>query len=107
MFQKLFRKLRRVRRPAQKSKWPRRTYLECEALELRNLPSGPGGVGPTAVNATYSFPHNQSLSVAVPGILANDSDPFGRSLSAVLESGVQDGSLTLNSNGSFTYAPTN
>jgi VCBS repeat-containing protein len=38
-------------------------------------------------------------------VLENDNDPDGDSLSAVLQSGPTDGSLILNSNGSFNYTP--
>ena len=37
-----------------------------------------------------------------PGVLANDSDVDGDSLSAVWVSGPNSGTLTLNSDGSFT-----
>jgi hypothetical protein len=40
------------------------------------------------------------------GVLANDSDPNGLPLSAVLVSGPSHGSLTLNSNGTLAYTPT-
>jgi VCBS repeat-containing protein len=43
--------------------------------------------------------------VATPGVLGNDSDPDGDTLSAVLASGPSHGSLTLNANGSFAYTP--
>jgi len=43
--------------------------------------------------------------VAAPGVLANDTDVDGGTLSAVLVSQPTHGSLTLNSNGSFTYVP--
>ena len=39
-------------------------------------------------------------------MLGNDNDPDGNPLSAVLGSGPSHGTLTLNANGSFTYAPT-
>jgi VCBS repeat-containing protein len=38
-------------------------------------------------------------------LLANDTDPEGQPLTAILQSGPGSGSLTLNSNGSFTYTP--
>jgi hypothetical protein len=38
-------------------------------------------------------------------VLGNDTDPDGDSLTAVLQSGPSDGSLSLNSNGGFTYTP--
>ena len=40
-----------------------------------------------------------------PGVLGDDSDPDHDPLSAVLESGPSNGTLTLNANGSFTYSP--
>src|SRR5207302_10155153 len=39
------------------------------------------------------------------GVLGNDSDVDGDTLTAVLVSGPTKGSLTLNANGSFTYTP--
>ena len=42
---------------------------------------------------------------AVSGVLANDTDPDGNPLTAVLVSDVTNGALTLNSDGSFTYIP--
>ena len=43
--------------------------------------------------------------MAAPGILGNDSDIDGPSLSAQLVSNVSHGTLSLQSNGSFTYTP--
>ena len=39
------------------------------------------------------------------GVLANDTDPQSMPLTASLVSGPTHGSLTLNSDGSFTYTP--
>jgi VCBS repeat-containing protein len=61
---------------------------------------------PTAVADSYSIGHNQTLTVAAPGVLGNDSDPNGDTLTAVLQTSVSHGSLTLNSDGSFSYTPT-
>jgi VCBS repeat-containing protein len=44
-----------------------------------------------------------SLVVPAPGVLGNDSDPEGGALTAALEAGPSHGTVTLNSNGSFTY----
>jgi VCBS repeat-containing protein len=60
---------------------------------------------PTAVADSYSTAKNTPLVVAAPGVLANDTDPDGDQLTAVLVSGPSHGTLTLNSNGSFTYTP--
>src|SRR5439155_1451284 len=46
-----------------------------------------------------------TLNIAAAGVLINDSDVDGDTLSAVLVSQPTHGSLTLNSNGSFNYVP--
>ncbi|HUL00881.1 MAG TPA: cadherin-like domain-containing protein, partial [Nitrospirota bacterium] len=60
---------------------------------------------PMAVNDAYSTNQNTALSVVAPGVLSNDTDPQGKALTAQLVSGPSHGTLTLNSNGSFTYTP--
>ena len=60
---------------------------------------------PVAANDTYTTPENTTLTVAAPGVLANDSDPSGKPLTAALVAGPANGTLTLNSNGSFSYTP--
>ena len=62
---------------------------------------------PVAVNDSYTAPQSGTLSPdAAHGVLANDSQADGKSLSAVKVSDPSHGSLTLNSDGSFTYTPT-
>ncbi|WP_157046190.1 Ig-like domain-containing protein [Geotalea uraniireducens] len=60
---------------------------------------------PVAVNDTYSTNANTTLNQAVPGVLGNDTDPQGAILTAQLVSGPSHGTLTLNTNGAFTYTP--
>jgi VCBS repeat-containing protein len=60
---------------------------------------------PIAFNDIYITPDNTLLSVNTPGVLMNDSDPDGDSLSAVLEDGPSRGFLIFNSDGSFEYQP--
>jgi hypothetical protein len=60
---------------------------------------------PTATGDSYSLAENTSLTVAAPGVLGNDSDPGGKALSAVLLGAPQNGTVVLQANGSFTYAP--
>jgi VCBS repeat-containing protein len=60
---------------------------------------------PVAVNDSYSTNEDTTLSVAAPGVLGNDTDVDGNTLTAVLVSGPTEGTLTLNSNGSFSYTP--
>jgi VCBS repeat-containing protein len=61
--------------------------------------------GPTASDEIYSTNEDTTLTISAPGVLANDSDPDGDVLSAVLLSAPDHGTLTLNSDGSFTYTP--
>ena len=53
------------------------------------------------------IPHqrNLPLNVPAPGVLANDTDPSGDTLTAVLVTGPLHGELTLRENGSFSYKP--
>lgn len=56
---------------------------------------------PLAVGNSYSVLAGATLSVAVPGVLGNDSDIDGNALTAVNPSVLAG--LTLNANGSFSY----
>lgn len=58
-----------------------------------------------ALSDAYSTSEETQLVVTAPGILANDTDPEGSALTAVLVSGPTNGTLTLNADGSFTYTP--
>src|SRR5206468_4173984 len=60
---------------------------------------------PVAVNDVYSTNEDTTLTVAAPGVLGNDTDVEGDALTAVLVSGPSHGTLTLNSDGSFSYTP--
>ena len=61
---------------------------------------------PVAAANSYFGSEDAPFSVAaVVGVLANDSDANGDELTAVLDDDVQHGSLTLNADGSFDYAP--
>lgn len=61
---------------------------------------------PTAANDSYGVSAGSVLTVGAPGVLANDNDPDGDALTAVLATGPAHGTLTLNADGSFRYAPT-
>ena len=61
---------------------------------------------PTAVNDSYAVNANTSSTIQAPGVLNNDDDPEDDSLTAVLVTGPSHGTLSLNSDGSFTYTPT-
>jgi VCBS repeat-containing protein len=60
---------------------------------------------PVASNDSYSTDEDQTLNVSAPGVLGNDSDVEDDPLSAVKVSDPSHGSVTLNSNGSFSYTP--
>jgi hypothetical protein len=53
----------------------------------------------------YTTAENVPLSATAPGILANDTDAENDTLTPVLETGPAHGSLSLGSDGSFTYTP--
>ncbi|MEX2174301.1 MAG: Ig-like domain-containing protein [Pirellulaceae bacterium] len=69
-------------------------------IEVTPLPDAP-----VALADSYSTPHETPLVVAAPGLLANDTDADGDSLTAAVVTGPANGTLTLNPNGSFTYVP--
>jgi hypothetical protein len=61
---------------------------------------------PVALAESFTTSEDDTLVIAAPGVLGNDSDADGDALTAVLVSGPAHGTLTLNANGSFTYTPT-
>jgi hypothetical protein len=66
---------------------------------------GDGGHPPVANDDTYNTNKNTTLNVPAPGVLSNDSDPDGDSIIAIPVTNPSDGTLDLNSDGSFTYTP--
>ena len=65
---------------------------------------------PAAADDTLSTDEDEALTVGAPGILDNDSDVDDllgppTTLTAVLADGPDDGTLTLEGDGSFTYTP--
>jgi len=61
---------------------------------------------PVARADGYNTDADTPLSVAAPGVLANDTDVEGAPLSASLVGDVAHGALTLRPDGSFVYTPT-
>ena len=61
---------------------------------------------PTAVANSYTTAEDTTLTVPVAtGVLANDTDPENNALTAVVTAQPTHGTLTFNSNGSFSYIP--
>jgi VCBS repeat-containing protein len=60
---------------------------------------------PVAVEDAYTTDEDVILNVAAPGVLVNDTDIDGDTLTAVLDTGPISGTLTLNQDGSFQYTP--
>ncbi len=61
---------------------------------------------PVAEDDAFSVDEDNTLNIAAPGVLANDSDANMDPLTAVLDSGPANAqSFTLNADGSFNYVP--
>ncbi|MEO0933222.1 MAG: Ig-like domain-containing protein [Cyanobacteria bacterium J06641_2] len=61
---------------------------------------------PVAQNDIYTTPEGEALTVdAAAGVLANDTDAEGNSLSATVVENPTNGSYEFTSDGSFTYTP--
>ncbi len=58
-----------------------------------------------AVNDSYNTDINTTLNVAAPGVQANDFSVYGGTFTSQLVTMTSHGTLTFNSNGSFTYVP--
>ena len=74
------------------------------SIALYNIPSE--NHAPIALADGYSTLEDITLIIdANSGVLANDYDIDGDILTAILDSDVLFGTLTLNANGSFVYVP--
>ena len=60
---------------------------------------------PVAADDEYTMAEKETLTIAAPGVLANDIDVDEDTLSAILVDTVSNGTLTLNADGSFVYMP--
>ncbi|HKO56666.1 MAG TPA: Ig-like domain-containing protein [Thermoanaerobaculia bacterium] len=58
---------------------------------------------PAAFGDSYAVANGAMLQVSAPGVLANDSDPAGLPLTAVVVTNPSHGLLTLGANGAFSY----
>lgn len=65
----------------------------------------PANDAPAAVADSYSVNEDGVLTIAVPGVMGNDTDPDGNALTAAVVAAPTKGTLVLNANGSFSYTP--
>ncbi len=79
----------------------------CSDANDNNETDTPSNNAPVAVNDSYLTDFNTTLTVTAPGILTNDTDDDSDTLTVVIPivTDVTNGTLTLNSDGSFTYEP--
>ncbi len=63
----------------------------------------PNSGRPIARDDHYFLYGSSVVAMYAPGVLSNDTEPFGLTLHAVLATDVQHGTLQLNSDGSFVY----
>ena len=65
-----------------------------------------GNTAPAAADDAFATDEDVILEVAAPGVLGNDTDPDGDTLTATLQTEPAHGTVAVNSDGSFTYSPT-
>ena len=58
-----------------------------------------------AMDDGYDANEDETLVINAPGVLTNDRDVEGNGLTAALVETTVNGDLSLNADGSFTYAP--
>lgn len=81
------------------------SLLSGETFDGLRVALGPNAK-PDGETDSYSVTPGGSLTVgAVGGVLVNDTDPDADPLTATLVRGVESGTLSLGSDGGFTYAP--
>lgn len=81
---------------------PLRGILGCGILSLAG--SAAAAV-PVANDDSYQTGQAQTMTIAAPGVLGNDTDSDMHALTASVVSDPMFGTLTLNADGSFTYDP--
>lgn len=86
-------------------------YLEAKDIYNNIALSGPhpfayANLAPITVNDTFTMTSDAVTLIASPGVLANDSDPYGDSLTAALLTQPSNGNIHFNIDGTFVYTPT-
>src|SRR4029079_3099926 len=79
--------------------------VDTSAAQTFTITVTPVNNAPVAVADAYTTDEDTTLAVAAPGVLAKDSDIDSVTITALLVTTTPNGTLTLNADGSFTYAP--
>src|SRR5207247_6908731 len=70
------------------------------SITVTPVNDAPGTSGGVVADDSYTTPEDTTLTVAAPGVLANDTDVDGDPLTAILVTGPAHGTLSLNNDGS-------
>ena len=79
--------------------------LATSAPATVTLTINPVNDAPVANNDSYSVNEDTTLNISAPGVLINDTDVDGDSLTALIVANASHGAVTLNADGSFSYTP--
>jgi uncharacterized repeat protein (TIGR01451 family) len=75
------------------------------AVAIVTITVGPVNDPPVAADDSYTTDEDSPLTISAPGLLANDSDMDGDTLTATLLAAPSHGIASPNPDGSFTYMP--
>src|SRR5437867_4412667 len=75
------------------------------SITVTPVNDAPGTSGGVVADDSYTTPEDTTLTVAAPGVLANDTDVHDSPLTAILGNRPAQGTLSLNNDGSFTSTP--
>ncbi|GAB2652037.1 LamG-like jellyroll fold domain-containing protein [Kribbella swartbergensis] len=78
---------------------------ELSAEQVAELHAGPVNAAPVGAADAYGTVEDKVLTVNAPGVLANDTDADGDTLTAGGLTQPANGAVVLAANGSFTYTP--
>ncbi len=84
---------------------PVKWYQQGDVDAILSLYGHDEGRPATAADDDYSTDEDTPLTVDAPGVLDNDTDAHGNTLTATAVSGPANGEVTVNGDGSFTYTP--
>ena len=80
-------------------------YPQVFAVQTVAIGAAAATDAPVGSADSYSTPINTALTTAAPGVLANDTAPEGKVLTAAVVTAPANGSLVLAADGGFTYTP--